>query len=84
MRRHYGNYLKGLPNVEGGSASVVYGRHRTILEEILDEVIMTYQWPKWPEGIVCSGCRGTHEANRPMVSTAAATASRSVVITFTG
>jgi nifR3 family TIM-barrel protein len=42
MRRHYGNYLKGLPNVKEVRLRLCTERDPAILEEILDEVIATY------------------------------------------
>ena len=42
MRRHYGNYLKGLPNVKDVRLRLCTERDPAILEEILDEVIATY------------------------------------------
>jgi tRNA-dihydrouridine synthase B len=38
MRRHYGNYLKGLPNVKEVRLRLCTERDPVILEEILDEV----------------------------------------------
>ena len=42
MRRHYGNYLKGLPNVKDVRLRLCTERDPKVLEEILDEVIATY------------------------------------------
>jgi tRNA-dihydrouridine synthase B len=42
MRRHYGNYLKGLPNVKEVRLRLCTEREPAMLEEILDEVIATY------------------------------------------
>jgi tRNA-dihydrouridine synthase B len=42
MRRHYGNYLKGLPNVKDVRLRLCTERDPRLLEEILDEVIETY------------------------------------------
>ena len=42
MRRHYGNYLKGLPNVKEIRLRLCTERDPKILEEILDEVLHTY------------------------------------------
>jgi nifR3 family TIM-barrel protein len=42
MRRHYGNYLKGLPNVKDVRLRLCTERQPAVLEEILDEVIATY------------------------------------------
>ena len=42
MRRHYGNYLKGLPNVKEVRLRLCTERDPRILEEILDEVVSTY------------------------------------------
>jgi tRNA-dihydrouridine synthase B len=42
MRRHYGNYLKGLPNVKEVRLRLCTERDPAILEEILDEVVATY------------------------------------------
>ena len=38
MRRHYGNYLKGLPNVKEVRLRLCTERDPTVLEAILDEV----------------------------------------------
>lgn len=42
MRRHYGNYLKGLPNVKEVRLRLCTEREPTVLEAILDEVVDTY------------------------------------------
>lgn len=42
MRRHYGNYLKGLPNVKEMRLRLCTERDPTVLEALLDEVIATY------------------------------------------
>ena len=42
MRRHYGNYLKGLQNVKDVRLRLCTEKDPRILEEILDEVIGTY------------------------------------------
>jgi len=42
MRRHYGNYLKGLPNVKEVRLRLCTEKEPRVLEEILDEVITTY------------------------------------------
>ena len=42
MRRHYGNYLKGLPNVKETRLRLCTERDPVVLEEILDEVIANY------------------------------------------
>ncbi len=42
MRRHYGNYLKGLPNVKEVRLRLCTERDPARLEEILDEVVHTY------------------------------------------
>lgn len=42
MRRHYGNYLKGLPNVKDVRLRLCTEKDPRLLEEILDEVIATY------------------------------------------
>ncbi|HPF89461.1 MAG: tRNA dihydrouridine synthase DusB [Flavobacteriales bacterium] len=43
MRRHYGNYLKGLPNVKEVRLRLCTEREPAVLEEILDEVKATYE-----------------------------------------
>ena len=45
MRRHYGNYLKGLPNVKEVRLRLCTERDPRILEEILDEVAVSYALP---------------------------------------
>ena len=45
MRRHYGNYLKGLPNVKEVRLRLCTERDPRILEEILDEVAVNYALP---------------------------------------
>ena len=42
MRRHYGNYLRGLPNVKEVRLRLCTERDPKIIEEILDEVIALY------------------------------------------
>lgn len=42
MRRHYGNYLKGLPNVKEVRLRLCTEREPEVLEAILDEVEATY------------------------------------------
>ncbi|MEO8588570.1 MAG: tRNA-dihydrouridine synthase, partial [Flavobacteriales bacterium] len=42
MRRHYGNYLKGLPNVKDVRLRLCTERDPNLLEAILDEVSGTY------------------------------------------
>jgi len=42
MRRHYGNYLRGLPNVKEVRLRLCTERDPRILEEILDQVCETY------------------------------------------
>lgn len=42
MRRHYGNYLKGLPNVKEVRLRLCTEKDPAVLEAILDEVIATY------------------------------------------
>jgi len=42
MRRHYGNYLRGLPNVKDVRLRLCTEKDPRILEEILDEVCDTY------------------------------------------
>ncbi|MBP6643889.1 MAG: tRNA dihydrouridine synthase DusB [Flavobacteriales bacterium] len=42
MRRHYGNYLRGLPNVKEIRLRLCTERDPAIIEEILDETIATY------------------------------------------
>jgi tRNA-dihydrouridine synthase B len=42
MRRHYGNYLKGLPNVKEVRLRLCTEKDPRVLEEILDEVVATY------------------------------------------
>lgn len=42
MRRHYGNYLKGLPNVKEMRLRLCTEREPAVLEALLDEVIATY------------------------------------------
>ncbi|MBP6311065.1 MAG: tRNA dihydrouridine synthase DusB [Flavobacteriales bacterium] len=42
MRRHYGNYLRGLPNVKEVRLRLCTERDPKILEEILDEVVAMY------------------------------------------
>lgn len=42
MRRHYGNYLRGLPNVKDVRLRLCTEKDPRILEEILDEVIEIY------------------------------------------
>lgn len=42
MRRHYGNYLRGLPNVKEVRLRLCTERDPAILEEILDEVRASY------------------------------------------
>lgn len=42
MRRHYGNYLKGLPNVKEMRLRLCTERDPAVLEALLDEVIATY------------------------------------------
>jgi hypothetical protein len=42
MRRHYGNYSRGLPNVKDARLRLCTERDPAILEEILDEVIEIY------------------------------------------
>ncbi len=42
MRRHYGNYLKGLPHVKEVRLRLCTERDPAVLESILDEVIDTY------------------------------------------
>ena len=42
MRRHYGNYLKGLPNVKEMRLRLCTEREPTVLEALLDEVIGIY------------------------------------------
>ncbi|MBK8499892.1 MAG: tRNA dihydrouridine synthase DusB [Flavobacteriales bacterium] len=42
MRRHYGNYLKGLANVKEMRLRLCTEKDPTVLEAILDEVIATY------------------------------------------
>ncbi len=42
MRRHYGNYLKGLPNVKEVRLRLCTEKDPVVIEEILDEVIATY------------------------------------------
>jgi tRNA-dihydrouridine synthase len=42
MRRHYGNYLKGLPNVKEVRLRLCTERDPAVLEEILDEVVANY------------------------------------------
>ncbi len=42
MRRHYGNYLKGLPNVKDVRLRLCTEKEPHVLEAILDEVIATY------------------------------------------
>jgi tRNA-dihydrouridine synthase B len=42
MRRHYANYLKGLPNVKELRLRLCTERDPAVLEAILDEVRDTY------------------------------------------
>lgn len=42
MRRHYGNYLKGLPNVKEVRLRLCTEKDPVVIEAILDEVIGTY------------------------------------------
>ncbi|MBK9538205.1 MAG: tRNA dihydrouridine synthase DusB [Flavobacteriales bacterium] len=42
MRRHYGNYLKGLPNVKEMRLRLCTERDPAVLENLLDEVIGNY------------------------------------------
>jgi len=42
MRRHYGNYLRGLPNVKEVRLRLCTERDPRILEEIPDGVCETY------------------------------------------
>jgi nifR3 family TIM-barrel protein len=42
MRRHYGNYLKGLPNVKEVRLRLCTEKDPAVLERILDEVIAAY------------------------------------------
>jgi tRNA-dihydrouridine synthase B len=42
MRRHYGSYLKGLPNVKEVRLKLCTEREPAIIEEILEEVLATY------------------------------------------
>lgn len=42
MRRHYANYLKGLPNVKELRLKLCTEREPEVLEALLDEVITTY------------------------------------------
>ena len=42
MRRHYGNYLKGLPNVKEMRLRLCTEREPAVLEALLDEVIGVY------------------------------------------
>jgi tRNA-dihydrouridine synthase B len=42
MRRHYANYLKGLPNVKELRLRLCTEREPEVLEALLDEVIATY------------------------------------------
>ncbi len=42
MRRHYANYLKGLPNIKEYRAKLVVSKELESIEEILDEIIEKY------------------------------------------
>jgi hypothetical protein len=42
MRRHYTNYLKGLPNIKEYRLKLVTVRLEEEIEEILDEIIKVY------------------------------------------
>jgi|GEM_PF-2366337 len=42
MRRHYGNYLRGLPDVKDARLRLCTERDPAILEEILDEACDIY------------------------------------------
>jgi tRNA-dihydrouridine synthase B len=45
MRRHYGTYLKGLPNVKEVRLRLCTERDPALIEEILGEVLQTYALP---------------------------------------
>jgi hypothetical protein len=57
MRRHYGNYLKGLPNVKEVRLRLCTERDPAILEEILDEVKGCTHW-RWPSRQTRPSVRG--------------------------
>lgn len=42
MRRHYANYLKGLPNIKEYRAKLVTYKELEMIEEVLDEIIIKY------------------------------------------
>jgi tRNA-dihydrouridine synthase len=42
MRRHYTNYLKGLPNIKEFRQKLVTLTEEAAINEVLDEVIRTY------------------------------------------
>lgn len=42
MRRHYANYLKGLPNIKEYRAKLVVAKELAELEEILSEIVVKY------------------------------------------
>ncbi len=42
MRRHYANYLKGLPNIKEYRAKLVTYKELELIEEVLDEIIIKY------------------------------------------
>jgi hypothetical protein len=43
MRRHYANYLRGLPNIKDYRAKLVRMTEQTEIEAVLDEIKVTYK-----------------------------------------
>jgi tRNA-dihydrouridine synthase len=43
MRRHYANYLRGLPNIKEYRAKLVTLKEQKEIEEVLDEIKTTYK-----------------------------------------
>ena len=49
MRRHYGNYLKGLPNIRGFRQQLVTVKSFEEVSAILDEIVRSYQGYAFPK-----------------------------------
>jgi hypothetical protein len=43
MRRHYANYLKGLPNIKEFRNKLVTLKTKEEIDEVLDEIVSQYQ-----------------------------------------
>ena len=52
MRRHYANYLKGLPNIKEYRAKLVTLKEMEAIEEVLSDIIVQYQGFEFQKSVI--------------------------------